>query len=44
MQGQSGLTCINGTFADRHLPEFESVQMRLSEWLETHPDSQILTE
>jgi hypothetical protein len=44
LQGQSGLTCISGIYADHRLPEFESVQMRLSDWQDIHPDSQILTE
>jgi hypothetical protein len=44
MPRDSGLTCISGYFADRRLPEYQSVKIRWSKWLEDHPDSQILTE
>ena len=43
MPGESGLTCISGHFADDHLFEFESVQLRWSEWLSAYPESKILT-
>lgn len=36
---ESGLTCISGRFADEHLPEFESIQIRWSDWLKTHSNS-----
>jgi hypothetical protein len=44
MAREIGLTCISGTFADRCFPEFKSSQMRWSEWIALHPDTQILTE
>jgi hypothetical protein len=40
--GESGLTCISGVFADEHLPEFESIQIRWSEWLSQHPYTEYL--
>ena len=43
MSGESGLTCISGTFADEHLPEFVSTQIRWSEWVADHPDTKLLT-
>jgi hypothetical protein len=42
MSGESGLTCISGVYADEHLPEFESTQIRWSDWREMHPETQIL--
>jgi hypothetical protein len=39
MPGESGLTCISGVFADEHLPEFESAQIRWSDWLASHPNT-----
>ena len=42
-KGESRLTCISGTYADRHLNEFESTQLRWSEWVSQYPDTKILT-
>ena len=42
MPGESGLTCISGFYADKHLFEYTSVQLRWSDWLAQHPDSEIL--
>jgi hypothetical protein len=42
MSGESGLTCISGVYADEHLSEFESTQIRWSEWVSINPESQIL--
>ena len=41
-EGENQLTCISGTYADRHLPELTSTQTRWSEWVETNPKSKIL--
>jgi len=41
---ESRLTCISGTYADRHLSEFKSIQIRWSEWVAINPETQILTE
>jgi hypothetical protein len=43
MSGEDGLTCISGVYADKHLTEFKSVQIRWSEWVADHPDTQLLT-
>ena len=43
MPGENGLTCISGEYADEHLPEFESVQIRWGDWLELNPDTQLLS-
>ena len=43
MPGESGLTCISGFYSDEHLFEYESVQLRWSNWLAQYPDSKILT-
>jgi len=40
--GESGLTCISGFYADEHLFEYESIQLRWSDWLALYPDSKIL--
>jgi hypothetical protein len=42
MPGESGLTCISGFYADRRLPEFESKQLRWSNWVASYPDTKIL--
>jgi len=43
MPGESGLTCISGFYADKHLFEYESVQLRWSDWVAQYPDTKILT-
>ena len=43
MPGESGLRCISGFYADEHLFEFESIQTRLSDWIISYPETQILT-
>jgi hypothetical protein len=42
MPGESGLTCISGFYEDEHLFEYESVQLRWSDWVAQNPDSKIL--
>ena len=42
MFGEEGLRCISGFYADSNLEEFESTQIRWSEWVTLHPDTQIL--
>ena len=42
LEGQEGLTCISGVYADRKLPEFESTFTRWKRWKETYPDTEIL--
>jgi len=42
MPGESGLTCISGFYKDEHLFEYESVQLRWSDWLAQYPDTKIL--
>ena len=40
--GESGLTCISGFYADEHLFEYESVQLRWSNWTNLFPETKIL--
>ena len=42
MPGESGLTCISGFYADKHLSEFESIQLRWSNWKKSFPESKFL--
>ena len=42
LEGEDGMTCISGHFADRKLPEFESVKIRWNEWKALHPDSKFM--
>lgn len=42
LPGDNGLTCISGFYADRKLPELESLVARWSQWKELHPDTGIL--
>ena len=42
LEGNSGLTCVSGFYADRKLPEFQSTHTRWSDWKEQHPDSHFL--
>jgi hypothetical protein len=42
MPGENGLTCISGVYADEHLPEFESIQIRWTYWVAIHPDTKYL--
>ena len=42
LEGEEGLTCIGGQFADRRLPEFESTYTRWNSWVKMHPDTGIL--
>ena len=42
MPGEDGLRCINGFYADDHLSEFESTQVRWSDWTVLYPESSVL--
>lgn len=42
LSGQQGLTCISGAYADAHLEEFTSYQLRWNEWIKDHGDTQLL--
>lgn len=44
LPGTSGLTCINGRFADSVLPELPSFFTRWNHWFDEHRDSQFLIE
>ena len=42
MEGDDGLTCISGAFADRRLPEFQSNRLRWHEWAPLNPGAKYL--
>ncbi|NIT60056.1 MAG: DUF3179 domain-containing protein [Aliifodinibius sp.] len=42
LEGDDGLTCISGFYADRKLPEFPSVLTRWRNWVADHPFSKFL--
>jgi len=42
LEGEDGLTCISGEFADTKLPEFQSTVTRWKTWKNMHPDSKFL--
>ena len=42
LPGENGLRCISGFYADEHLFEFESTQIRWSDWVAMYPESLIL--
>lgn len=42
LEGEDGLTCINGFYADRKLPELESTFTRWDSWKELNRDTQLL--
>ena len=42
LRGEDGLTGINGVYADRKLPEFESTKTRWNTWRDSHPDTGFL--
>ena len=42
LQGEDGLTCISGVYADRKLPELESTLTRWNLWWLDFPDSEFL--
>lgn len=44
LPGKSGLTCINGQYADTHLPEIASTQSRWAEWKNENPSTLYLKE
>ena len=39
MLGEDSLTCINGAYADRKLPELPSSFLRWRTWRQMHPQS-----
>ncbi len=42
LEGDDGMTCISGHFADRKLAEFESVKIRWNEWKALRQDSKFM--
>lgn len=42
LEGQNGLTCISGVYADRKLSEFESQRVRWNEWSSRFSGTKIL--
>jgi hypothetical protein len=42
LPGENGLRCISGFYADDKLIEYESTQIRWSDWLAMHHESLIL--
>lgn len=42
LEGEDGLTCISGEFADRKLEELSSTTTRWSRWKEMQPESKFL--
>jgi hypothetical protein len=42
LEGQDGLRCISGFYADRELKEFISAFIRWSSWLKENPGSKFL--
>ncbi len=42
LPGDTGLTCISGFYADRKLPEFESIHTRWNNWKAKHPNTGFL--
>ncbi|RMG67514.1 MAG: DUF3179 domain-containing protein [Calditrichaeota bacterium] len=42
LKGDDGLTCIAGKFADRKLPELNSVLTRWNTWVNSNPESKFL--
>ncbi len=42
LEGEDGLTCIGGVYADRKLGEFPSQQTRWVEWKQSHPGTKFL--
>jgi len=42
LDGEDGLTCVSGFYADRKLPEFESTLTRWRDWWNNHPETGFL--
>ncbi|NIR52179.1 DUF3179 domain-containing protein [candidate division KSB1 bacterium] len=42
LEGENGLTCIAGEFADKKLPEFQSTLTRWRTWKVMEPDTKFL--
>jgi len=42
LPGENGLTGISGFYADRRLPELESLVARWNQWKELHADTGVL--
>jgi len=42
LEGEDGLTCISGTFADRKLEEFQSTVTRWRTWKQIEPETKFL--
>lgn len=42
LEGEDGLTCIAGFYADTKLPEFQSTVTRWRTWKQMHPETKLL--
>jgi hypothetical protein len=42
LPGTNGLTCVNGFYVDRFLPELTSTRIRWNKWVEQRPNSKFL--
>lgn len=42
LEGEDSLTCINGEYADRKVPELTAGFLRWNNWRELHPQTKIL--
>lgn len=42
LEGEDGLTCVSGFYADRKLEEFESTKIRWNLWKSAHPDTRFM--
>ncbi|RMG42134.1 MAG: DUF3179 domain-containing protein [Methanobacteriota archaeon] len=42
LEGEQALTCIQGFYADKKLPELPSYFIRWPRWIENHPNSKFL--
>ncbi len=42
LEGDDGLTCISGTYADKKLPEFMATFTRWNRWRNMNPDTKFL--
>lgn len=42
LEGEDALTCVNGRWRDRKLPELGTTVLRWRDWKATHPNSKYL--
>jgi hypothetical protein len=40
--GDDGMTCIQGEFQDRKLPELTSYKTRWNQWFKNHPQTKLM--